>query len=121
MKLLVHKAVRFSNGLYGSNILCAYEVEKGITRPVFNSPAIIPEAFLEAQNTLRAKRKLVPTISSKSPKDVFSPGDLVYIYFKQDKQKRSKCLSPLAILDFDRRTYSVTVLGANGRTIQSAV
>lgn len=95
---------------------------KGFTRPISNNPAIVPEELLEAQITLSAKRKLVRILSLKSPTDIsVSPGDLVEIYIKQDKQKRGKWLSPRVILDFDPSTSSVTVPGSNGRTIRAAI
>lgn len=66
VSLAVQQAVRISNDLYGSHVLSAYELAKGLTRPHGSTPLALPPDLFEAQETLVAKRKLSTILCSKS-------------------------------------------------------
>lgn len=62
LPVLALHAVRVSNDLYWSNVVCAYKAAKGYTHPVHTELPSVPEDTdlleLEAHNNLVARRKL---------------------------------------------------------------
>lgn len=119
---LAQKSIFISNNLYGSDIMSAYEMAHGFTRPLNGSVQKIGDDIIDAQNTLEAKRKLTKILRTKSTHDtIISAGDLVEIFIKIGKQKRGKWSSPRTVLNFDPESWTVTVPSSNGRTMKAAV
>lgn len=84
-----------SNQLYGSDVMSAYEMARGFTKPIAEHPTKLPDELYQTQNVLNAKRKLTRILRSKSPSELtLSPGDLVEIYIRKPNQKRVAWTSP---------------------------
>lgn len=66
-------------------------MENGFTRPIVTHPQPLPSEIFDAQIKLAAKRKLARIIRSKPTTEIhISPGDMVCLFLKQDKEKRGK-------------------------------
>jgi len=123
-KILVNQSLRISNDLYGNDVMSAHELAKGYTRPIENGnvPRCVPKEVVQAQEDLKAKRKLTLILRSKTSRDdKVKPGTLVQVYIKTDKQKRGTWSGVKPVLSFDAESRSVTVPGSSGRTICAAM
>jgi len=123
-EFLVQQSLRISNDLYGNDVVSAYELAKGFTRPILKGQGImqIPVEIVDAQETLKAKRKLALIMRSKSTRDnVVKPGDEVEVYLRKGKEKRGKWLSGRPILSYDHESRTVSIPGSNGRTMSAAI
>eukprot|EP00171_Calliarthron_tuberculosum_P001315 IDg1315t1 len=122
--VLVQRALRISNDLYGNDVMSANELAKGYTRPILTGqvPEIVPNELLEANSKLQAKRKLTLILRSKSTSSPpISIGDTVQVYIKRENEKRGKWSSPKPVLEYDKISHTVSVPGNNGRKIRAAV
>lgn len=121
---LVQQALRISNDLYGSDTMSANELAKGYTRPLICSqlPVSVPQEIVTAHQNLVARRKLCLILKSKATNDEpVRPGDLVEIYIKLKNGKRGEWTAPRPVLSYDRSTNTVSVPGANGKTVRAAI
>ena len=101
-KLAAMQSVRISNGLHGSEVLSAFEMAKGFTRPVTVSSQVveIDPVLLEAKIQLEAKRKLTSILRSKATTNLHvSVGDLVE-NFCQKRQKKERQMVDTTIRAF---------------------
>lgn len=121
--LAVYRAVAISNGLYGNDVVSAFEMAKGFTKLNNARPAdtIILDDVRMAQEQLRARRKLALIFHSRAVTEVtLSVGDSVEIFQKKDKDKHGRRSTPKPILSIDTAARSITVPGADGRSITAA-
>lgn len=117
------RAVRVSNDLYGSDVLSAYEADKGYTRPVNPEipPVPVDEELLEAHANLIARRKLMRILRSHSlSTQDFRVGDLAQIFSKRGKEKRGRWLSPRQVISINTESGMLSVPGAAGHQINVA-
>jgi len=122
--VLVKQAIRVTNDLYGNDVASAYELAKGYTRPVARGsfPMCVPKEVLEAQENLKAKRKLTLILRSKSVADEeFKPGSIVQVYVKKGNEKRGQWSTNRIVLEFNPESRMVVVPGANGKLIHAAM
>ena len=84
------QSIRISNDLYGNDVMSAYELAKGCTRPLVSGcPTVVPDAFQISHDILVAKRKLTLILRSRSvPEQSISPGGLLQVFVKLPRQKR---------------------------------
>ena len=120
--LLVHRALRISNDLYGNEVLSAHEQAKGYTRPICNhSPVTVPNELVNAQKDLLAKRKLNLILRSKSiTEPAINVGDLVEVYIQAGKGKRGHWSQPKTVLEIDYPARTVIVPGSGNKRIHAA-
>lgn len=91
LEIATQRALRFSNGLYGSDILLAFEMTHEFSRPIADTITPVDPELVEAQNTLAAKRKLTRTLRSRVCHDELgSVGDMVDVFVKKPNQRRGK-------------------------------
>eukprot|EP00178_Gracilaria_changii_P016470 TRINITY_DN4728_c0_g1_i1.p1 TRINITY_DN4728_c0_g1~~TRINITY_DN4728_c0_g1_i1.p1 ORF type:complete len:805 (-),score=91.02 TRINITY_DN4728_c0_g1_i1:529-2943(-) len=124
LPLLIQQSLRICNDLYGNDVLSAYELAKGFTRPVVSTstPTPVPAEMVEAHQSLVAKRKLTLILRSKATTEIpLSVGDMVQLFVKHQHQKRGHWSSAKPILSYDRASRTVTVPGAHGRKISAAI
>lgn len=123
-KLCEMQAVRISNDLYGSHILSAFELAKGYSPPIDfrNPPVPITDKIIDAHTILIVKQKLALILRSKksSPQN-FAVSDMVDIWIGLSNEKRGKWTAPRAVISIHRCASSLTVPGANIRTITAAL
>lgn len=113
-------AVRISNDLYGTDVISAFEAEKGYRRPVQPDmpPVTVDSELLQAHGNLIARRKLKRILRSNSlSSNDFRVDDLVQIYVKHGKQKRGTWLSPRQVNKIDTDAGMLTVPSAAGHSI----
>lgn len=120
-RMLAFSAVRISNDMYGSDTLSAFEMCRGITKPIakFISPVAIPQNLIESHQKIIAKRKLNMILRSKAidTKMPVKIGDSVQVFVRNAANNRGKWLSPRPIVEIDRRSETVTVPGSHGHKI----
>ena len=111
------RAVTISNDLYGNDVMSSFEMAKGFTKPVDSrSVKAVPADILEAQDKLKARRKMALILKSKATKDVsFSVGDMVEVYSNTGMNKKGKWSTPKIVLLVDKQSGNITVPGKNGR------
>ncbi|PXF41606.1 hypothetical protein BWQ96_08672 [Gracilariopsis chorda] len=124
LPLLIQQSLRICNDLYGNDLLSAYELAKGFTRPVISMAAtiIVPDEIVKAHQALVTKRKLTLILRSKATTEMpLSVGDMVQVFVKHQNQKRGHWFSAKPVLSYDLASRTVTVLGANGRKLFAAI
>lgn len=120
--LAVQQALRISNDLYGSHLLCAYDLAKRFTRPHARTSLVLPPYVFESQETLIAKHKMAKILCSKSIVDIpLEAGDLVDVYILLKGLKRGKWSSPCSFVAFDRTSWTVTVPASHVCTMNATL
>ena len=123
-RVLVHRAVIVSNDLYGSDTVSAFELAKGSTKPIDSSvpPIVLPQDLADAHEALLNKRRLNLILHSNavSPPPI-KTGDTVQVYYKLEKEKRGRWLSPRTVLEVNQETGVIKVPGSYGHTISAAL
>lgn len=119
---LALQVLSISNDLSGSDIISAFEMARGFSRPISNEINFIGQDIVDAQQTIQAKRNLTKILRSKAISDIsIAPGDLVEVYVKDGKSKRGSWSSPKTVLQFYPSSWTVTVPDANGKTMRAAI
>lgn len=106
-----YQDVAISNDIYGSDILLAYELAKGLTKPIepSESPNPLPDDLRRAHDELVAKRPLNLILRSPSPASPsLQVGDMVLVYRKHSHDKRGRWTAPGVDLSIDRSAASIT-------------
>lgn len=67
--LAAKQALRISNDIYGCSTLSDFELARGQSRSLPESPTKLPEDLLEAHTTISTKRKLPHFMHSRGPLD----------------------------------------------------
>lgn len=119
-----HIAMSFdiSNQLYGSDLMSAYELAHGFSKPLLNQPTILPQNLYDAHDELEPKRKLTRTLRSKPPQTrAVGPGDMVEVFIELPNQKRGSWSSPRTVLDVDISSDTVSVSGSKGHSVKAAL
>lgn len=122
-QVIAMQAVSISNDLYGSDTVSSYEMTKGFTKQLKSNtqPIPVPDGIITAQETLKAKRKLILILRShKFDVPSISVGDLVEVFVKKTNEKRGKWLNARPVTSVDISDGSVTVPGSKGHTITAA-
>lgn len=110
--ILPIQAVRISNFIYVSETVFLFELAKGFTRSVFNSPTIpsVPDGVIKAPVYINAKQKLNLILHSHTfNKDMVKAGAMVQVYPKDDKTKCGTWSSPRIILSMNQEAGFVVV------------
>lgn len=111
-----------NNKLYGSQTLVAYGKAKSFTRPLLGEPKLIPSNLIESLVTFSVKRILTQTLQSHRSIDILlTPGNLVDVFVKLDRDKGGKCLSPWTILSIDWDSETLSVPSSGGRLANAAI
>ena len=121
-KIAAIEAIKISNDLYGNDVMSAFEIAKGFSRPICNqSIKPVDNELIEAHDNLCAKRKMNKILRSHSyDRNVIRTGDLVQVYIKNEKQKRGSWSSPRQVLAIDHDGGFVVVPGRGSRKISAA-
>lgn len=122
--LLIQQALRICNDLYGNDVLSAYELAKGFTRPVvsLSPPTPVPDEIIHAHQALLAIRKLTLILWSKAISDIpLTVGDIRQVFIKHQHQNRGHWSSKKPFLSYEHATPTVTVPGAHSRKLPAAV
>ena len=111
-----YKVVSISNDLYSNENLSAFELAKGFTKPIINSPKsnFVPQSLLKAHEEPKARRKLALILKSNATQEVpLNIGDLVDVYSKKQHEKRGNWWAPQPVLWIEHVARSVTIAGRN--------
>lgn len=87
-----YMAVTISNTLYGNDTMSAFELAKGLTKPVLNNPeaTVVPDNLVQAQEKLKARRKLAMILKCKSTTSFpLAPGDPWKCFENKQIRKRA--------------------------------
>jgi len=80
-KIAAIEAIKISNDLYGNDVMSAFEIAKGFSRPIWNqSIKPVDSELIEAHDNLCAKRKMNKILRSHShDRNVIGTADLVQV------------------------------------------
>lgn len=121
-RVAIAMAFDVSNQLYGSDVMSAYELAHGFTKPLTDHPMLLPADLYEVHCSLEAKRKLTRILRSKAINNtVVEPGDMVEVFVKQPNNKRGSWTAPRIVLQVNYETGTITVPGARGHHVQAAL
>lgn len=106
-------------------IICFHRISllDVFTKPIARDPLenILPKDVLEAQQKLKARRKLSSILRSKAITEIpLRIGDLVEVYSKKQHSKRGSWSAPKKILSVDNESRCITVPGKPGKVITAA-
>lgn len=76
----------------------------------------------KAHEEFISKRKLRLILRSETTQDISTAtGDLIQIFLKNDKKKRSKLSETNPVLSYDHKSITIAVPGKYGRTINAVI
>lgn len=123
-RLISYCAVRISNDMFGSGVLSAFELYRGVSKPIMQGKGTIKilDRLIKPHEPIIAKRKLHLMLRSKSPDTniTLKIGDLVQLFIKVPTDKRGKWTNPHPLVHYEKRVEAITVPGSNGKTISAA-
>lgn len=85
-EVAAYQAVTISDALYGNDVMSAFELAKGFTKPVNakSADSTVPQDFIDARDKLPARRRLALGLRSKTTAEVpVATGETVKTVFKR--------------------------------------
>lgn len=111
IELHVYGAILISKDPYGTDVMSAFELAKGYTKPLAkDSINMVPDDIGDDYEKLQSKRKLGLIMKSKATEEAsVSFGDMIEVYQKDNLGKNGTWSSPKIVLTVDNDARNVTI------------